>query len=213
MMQDHERHFGTIEATGEGKVTTRPDVANIRLGISTDAKTAREATAQNAVVAGRIIDAIRKVGIDADAIQTVGLSLGPIYEWDDVNKRSVLVGYRTGNVVAVRAPVGKAGEVYDAGFEAGANEGGGVTFGLSDDRAARREAMAEAADLAHRECQLVARTLGVTLRGPVEVQILDGGGPRSVEFTGLRKAEGTPVMAGEIQVSERVRVVYQTKAG
>ena len=73
--------------------------------------------------------------------------------------------------------------------------------------------MRGSADLAHRECQLVARTLGVTLRGPVEVQILDGGGPRSVEFTGLRKAEGTPVMAGEIQVSERVRVVYQTKAG
>lgn len=213
MDHGHEQQFGTIEVTGEGRIAARPDTAQVRLGIVIEAKTAREASEQNAKTANKIIAAVRALGVEESAIQTVGLGLEPVYLWDEPNKRNVLVAYRASNVVAVRAAIERAADVYDAGVGAGANEGGGVSFGLQNDRALRNEALAIAASQAHKECQLVAKTLGVALKGPVQVQIQESSGPRLRELGAIRKSDGTPIMAGELEVVERVHVVYRTTLG
>lgn len=211
MSHEHKQHLGTLSVTGDGSVTARPDIASVRLGASSQAKTAGEATAHNAEVATRIIAAIQGVGIDAAAIHTAALSLEPVYEWDEPGKRNVLVGYRASNSVVVRAPIDKAAEVFDAGVNAGANEGTGVAFGLRDDGELRKKALQLATSDALERIQLVAQVLKVDLLGPLEVQIFDSEAPQAAELVRKVASTSTPIMPGELEIHERVRVVFQTR--
>lgn len=211
MSKEHKHHFGTINVLGEGRVTLRPDIATVRLGVRSQAKTAREAAAQNAAIAARIVAAVGAVGIAEDAIQTVSLTLEPNYEWDESNKINVLVGYRASDNIRVRAPIGAIAEVYDAGVAAGANDGGEVTFGLTDATQARQEALKQATKQALERSEQVARTLQVDLEGPIEVQILEAADAQPREVTRAAVSPATPIMPGELEVIERVRVMFQTK--
>ena len=211
MQHDHEHHHGTITVIGEGVAKARPDAARVTLGVVTQGKRPADAAAENAAIAARVIAAVRAQGIDEDAIRSAGLGVDPVYEWDDANKQNRLVGYRASNSISVTSPIDAVAAVYDAGIEAGATEASGVAFGVLDDRPLRTQALKQATLRGIEEAHLVARTLGVVVRGPVEVELLGGSGPQPSDNLTLRKAAETPVMPGELQVSERVRLVFQTR--
>lgn len=207
-MQTQDKLHAVIEATGRGVVTAQPDVALLRLGVATQAKEPNVATDENAKIMAKVIAAIKQAGIPEDQIQTAGLSLQPVYEWDEPNRRNVLTGYRAENNVSVRTPLERAGKVYDAGIQAGANEAGGIVFTIRDDSTYRRAALVEATRLAVDEIQTVAKALQVSLAGPVQAQVLVDGGQRPFEAT-LRKADvETPILPGQLEIVELVRVVY-----
>lgn len=208
-MQTQDKHQALIEATGRGVVTAQPDIALLRLGVATQAKEPGAATDENAKIVAKVIAAIKQAGIPEGQIQTAGLSLQPVYEWDEPNRRNVLIGYRAENNVTVRTPIERAGKVYDAGIQAGANEAGGIVFTIQDDTKYRRAALAEATRLATDEVQTVAKALGVGLVGPVQAQVLVDGGPRPFEAS-LRKADvETPILPGQLEIVEQVRVVFE----
>lgn len=208
-MQMTDKHHSVIEATGRGSVTAQPDIALLRLGVATRANEPSQATDENAKIVAKVIAAIKQAGIPESAIQTAGLSLQPVYEWDEANRRNVLLGYRAENNVTVRTPVERAGKVYDAGIKAGANEAGGIVFTIADDTKYRRAALAEATRLAVEEIETVAQALKVTLIGPVQAQVISEGGPRPFEAA-IRKAEiDTPILPGQLEIVELVRVTFE----
>lgn len=202
-------HDARIEATGRGLVTAQPDIALVRLGVITQAEDPKSAADENAKRMASVLAALKELMIPPTAIQTSGLSLQPVHEWDEDAKKSVLVGYRAENVVTVRTSVDIAGDVYDAGIQAGADEAGGITFTLLDDKKARRDAIILATKLALEEIQTVAKTLGVQLRGPLRAEVLSDGGPRPFEAA-LRKVDiNTPIMPGTLDIIEQVHVVFE----
>ena len=212
----HEHHIQelqeSIEATGRGVIKVRPDLALVRLGVVVTAKKPETAIAENAERMSAVINAIRKLGVPESAIQTVGFNVQPIYEWDEENKKSVLSGYRATNGVSVRASIEQAGEIYDTGVNAGANEAGGITFTLKDDSKARRDALIQATKLAMDEIQIVATALGVGLRGPLHAEVLENGVDRPIEL-GFRAGDvgTTPVLPGQVEVAQSVRLVFGLK--
>lgn len=208
-----QQHHATIEATGRGSASAPPDIAVVRLGVVTQAKDPKQATAANAAAISKVLAALKNLKIPDSAIQTSGLSLQPIYEWDEQSKKAVLVGYQAEHTMTVRTAVGQAGEVYDAGVTAGANQAGGIQLMLADDTPLRREALKKATKMAVGEIQTVAESLGVALVGAIQAQVLgSGGGARPFE-AGTSKDAGveTPVMGGLLEVVAQVRVVYEIK--
>lgn len=212
----HEHHIQelqeSIEATGRGVIKVRPDLALVRLGVVVTAAKPEAAIAENAERMSAVIHAIRKLGVPESAIQTVGFNVQPIYEWDEENKKSVLSGYRATNGVSVRASIEQAGEIYDTGVGAGANEAGGITFTLKDDSKARRDALIQATKLALEEIQIVATALSVGLRGPLHAEVLENGVGRPIEI-GFKAGDvgTTPVLPGQVEVAQSVRLVYGLK--
>ncbi len=190
-------------------VTAQPDIAVLRLGVATQAKEPIAATDENAKIVAKVIAAIEQAGIAEEQIQTAGLSLQPIYEWDEPNRRNVLQGYRAENSVTVRAPIERAGKAYDAGVRAGANEAGGLVFTIADDSPYRQAALAAATRQAVEEIETVAATLRVGLLGPVQAQVLLDGGPRPLEMNLRAAAAETPIMPGQLEIVEQVRVVFE----
>ena len=66
-----------ISVTGEATVSAAPDQAQLDAGVTTDAKTAREASDANNVTMGKVLAALKAAGIAEKDYQTSRLSLQP----------------------------------------------------------------------------------------------------------------------------------------
>lgn len=208
----------SLTVSGDGESRVAPDEATVRLGVLTQAPTARAAQEQVNRTANAILEAVRRLGVTAEQIQTSDLSLSPVYAQNrpgNDNAEPRITGYQANNVVTVRLQkLEQVGPVIDAGLGAGANRLEGVAFGLRNDRAARAEALTAAVAEAQAKAQALARALKVRL-----VQILDvgEGGLRVAPqpYTKGRmmvQAEAmsdTPVSAGQVGVSATVTVHWE----
>ena len=207
----------TVSADGESRVA--PDEATVRLGVSAQAPTAREVQDQVNRTAGAILEAVRRLGIPADRIQTSELNLGPIYGQERPGseiQQPRIVGYQASNVVSVQVEqLDKVGPVIDAGLGAGANRLEGVVFGLRDDRKARAEALTRAVEEARVKADALARALKVRLVRILEVA--EGGiavSPPPFQKVGRMAMESmamadTPVSAGQVGVTASVTVRWE----
>ena len=120
-----------ISVTGEANVSVAPDQAQIDGGVTSDAKTAREASDANNAAMGKVLLALKGAGIEAKDYQTSRLSLQPQYAPNRAGP-SPITGYRASNRVTVRIrDVTKVANVIDVLVGAGANDIGGINFTVS----------------------------------------------------------------------------------
>jgi uncharacterized protein len=210
-------HVPLLTVAGNGEARVAPDEATVRLGVTAQAPTAREVQDQVNRTAGAILEAVRRVGIPADRIQTSELNLGPVYGQERPGaeiQEPRIVGYQASNVVSVQVEqLDKVGPVIDAGLGAGANRLEGVIFGLRDDRKARADALTRAVEEARGKADALARALKVRLVRILEVA--EGGIAVTPQpFLKGRMAMDaamaeTPVSAGQVGVSASVTVRWE----
>src|ERR1700692_4934734 len=117
-----------ISVTGEAQVSVPPDLAQIDGGVTSEAKTAREASEANNAAMGKVLLALKGAGIDEKDYQTSRLSLQPQSAPNRAGP-SAIVGYRASNRVTIRLrDVTKVASVIDTLVAAGANDIGGINF-------------------------------------------------------------------------------------
>src|SRR5947209_12587150 len=119
-----------ISVTGEATVSVAPDQAQIDGGVTSDARTAREASDANNAAMGKVLLALKGAGIEEKDYQTSRLSLQPQYAQPTPNRNTPqVVGYRASNHVSIKLrDVAKLANVIDTLVGAGANEIGGINF-------------------------------------------------------------------------------------
>lgn len=201
---------GTLEVTGNGRVTAVPDEATVHLTVITEGKTAGEAVASNAKQTQSVIDAVTEQ--PNHGVTTSGLGVTPILEYD-VLSHARIVGYRATNSVTVKTKIGYAGQVFDAGVQAGANESSGLTFGLSNEAQCREDALRLAVRAAFLEARAVAKAADIELEGPETIVIEPSGGRVFFRTASLeRSAPTTPVIPEEMTIAATVRLVFRTRA-
>jgi uncharacterized protein YggE len=195
-----------IHVTATQKVSVKPDKATITLGVYTRAKTARQAQADNAQVMQKVADAVKRFGLNDDAIQTTGYSVYPSY-----TGRSV-VNYDVTNTIRFElTDLAKAGELLDAAADAGANTNVSIAFGLKDADKAYGQALTLAVKEARIKAEAIAsaagRGLGDALR--VEESGPDTPVPYYADYrTAEDSAKSVPVSPGTLDVSATVTIVY-----
>jgi uncharacterized protein YggE len=158
-----------ISVTGEATVSVPPDQAQIDGGVTSDAKTAREASDANNAAMGKVLLALKGAGIDEKDYQTSRLSLQPQYA-PNRSGPSPVVGYRASNRVTVRLrDVAKVAGIIDVLVGAGANELGGITFMVSQASKMLDDAREKAVADARRKAEIYAKAAGVTLGEPISI--------------------------------------------
>ena len=212
-----ERPF--LRVAGEAEVATAPDLAVVTLGVGAQADQASAAQNQVSQVMQRVTAALVEAGVPAARIQTVGLSLYPVYSQPDYRQQNDaqaheprVVGFRAANTVRVRLEdIARIGNVLDAGLSAGANEIQGISFELSNDTAQRTEALAAAVRNARTKAEALADAAGVRLLDVQRIEESGGGAPEPMHRTmGFAAMEaGTPVEPGQVQVSARVVLTFR----
>jgi uncharacterized protein len=198
-----------ITVTGQGTVAVAPDTAMIRIGVTTQAKTAREASEANAKQMTKVIGTIEQSGIAKKDIQTSRLSLQPQY--DSKGGATRLLGFQVTNRVTVRVhKIGDLPSLLDKAIAAGANEMSGISFLVSGESKALDEARADAIVDARRKADLYAKAAGTKV-GKV-VAIIEQGStppPRPFEAALRSGAAATPVAPGEQMLRATVTVTYE----
>ena len=203
-----------ISVTGEATVSVPPDQAQIDGGVTSDAKSAREASDANNAAMGKVLLALKGAGIDEKDYQTSRLSLQPQYATPSKTaERPGVVGFRASNRVTIRIrDVTKVASVIDVLVGAGANEIGGVHFTVTQASKVLDEAREQAIADARRKAQIYAKAAGVTLGEPIAISE-EGGAPtpmfRSKVAGGM--AASAPVAQGEETLSVSVSVSWAIK--
>jgi uncharacterized protein YggE len=200
-----------ISVTGEATVSVPPDQAQIDGGVTSDAKTAREASDANNAAMGKVLLALKGAGIDEKDYQTSRLSLQPQYA-PNRSGPSPVVGYRASNRVTVRLrDVTKVAGIIDVLVGAGANELGGINFMVSQASKLLDDAREKAIADARRKAEIYAKAAGVTLGEPLSIS---GEGSAAPVFRGKMMAPmqaGAAVAQGEETLSVTVSVSWAIK--
>jgi len=202
-----------ISVTGEAAVSVPPDLAQVDAGVTSDAKTAREASDANSAAMGKVLLALKSAGIEQKDYQTSRLSLQPEYA-PNRQGPSPVVGYRASNRVTIRVhDVTKVANVIDTLVGAGANDIGGINFMVSQASKLLDDARTQAVADARRKAEIYAKAAGATLGAPLSISE-EGAAPRPV-FRAKMVAEmaAAPVAQGEETLSVTVNVSWAIKAG
>jgi uncharacterized protein YggE len=201
-----------ISVTGEATISVPPDQAQIDAGVTSDGKTAREASDANNAAMGKVLLALKGAGIDEKDYQTSRLSLQPQYA-PNRSGPSPVVGYRASNRVTVKLrDVTKVASTIDLVIGAGANEFGGINFMVSQSSKLLDDAREKAIADARRKAEIYAKAAGVTLGEPLGISEEGGSGPpvfRSKMAAPM--AAGAPVAQGEETLSVTVSVSWAIK--
>ncbi len=198
-----------VTVTGEGTIAVAPDAAVIRVGVSTQGKTAADASNANAQKMTAVLAAIKDTGIAGRDVQTAALSLQPQY---DAGKPGAprLVGFQVSNQVTVKIrDIKTLPGVLDRAISAGANEMSGNEFVVSEQSKLLDEARGQAIADARRKAELYAQAAGGHV-GRV-VSITDEGAPAPVRpvMSAMRAgAAAVPVAPGEQTLKSAVTVSY-----
>ena len=203
--------IATISVTGEAQVSVPPDLAQIDAGVSTEAKTAREASEANNTTMGKVLLALKGAGIDEKDFQTSRLSLQPQYA-PNRNGPNAIVGYQASNRVTIKLrDVTKVASTIDTLVGAGANDIGGINFMVSSASKLLDDAREQAIADARRKAEIYARAAGVTLGAPVSIS--EEGSPAPMQFRRMSAgvAASAPVAQGEETLQVTVSVSWAIK--
>jgi uncharacterized protein len=200
-----------ISVTGEATVSVPSDLAAVEAGVTSDAKTAHEASETNNATMGKLLLTLKAAGIDARDIQTSRLSLQP-QNAPNRTGPSAITGYRASNRVTVRLrDVSKVASTIDMLVGAGANDIGGINFMVSQASKLLDDARTQAVADARRKAEIYAKAAGVTLGAPLNISEQGSPGPMPFRKMMGGMAAATPVAQGEEMLQVTVNVSWAIK--
>lgn len=201
----------TINVSGTGTINSDPDTANLSFTVTTDGKTAAEASNKNATESQRLINTLTSSGIDKKDIQTSNFFIFPITKNDQFNSSdNKIVGYRVSNTIsALLKNIDKAGSVIDSVTAAGDFTLNGISFGLADSSSSENEALKKAVADARNKAQVVAQAAGEKISGIKSITV--GGAStflKSSAPTAFADGASTEILPSDISVSASVNIEY-----
>lgn len=204
----------TLSLAASGAIKTTPDKVDISTGVTSEAKTAREALDQNSDAMTKVVEALKAEGIDAKDIQTTNFSVNPVYDQRPTDKPAapVVVGYRVTNQVRITLhDIKTLGAILDKVVSLGANQIDSIEFGVDEPEALMDEARKLALKNVTDNAKLYAEAAGVGL-GPI-LTISEEESSYQPRFAAaparMEMAKDVPIEAGTTTVEMRVRVTWE----
>ncbi len=203
----------TITVTGIGRVSVRPDIVDLRLGVTITEATVEAARAASAQAQSAVLARLKALGIEDRDLRTSIVSVQPQYDYSRDSAPPRLVGYQFTNLVAATLrDIEKVGDAIDGALGAGATTIDQIDFRVADQSAAETSAREAAVADARARAETLAAAAGVAIAGVGA--IAEGGGvpipsPRPFERMAMAaKDAGTPVEAGMNEVTATVTITY-----
>ena len=200
-----------IRTTGEGRVTARPDLASVTLGVESLAKALPDAVKDSDARMRAVLAALAQAGIPERDVHTTRYDVALEQRYEP-NAPPQPVGYRVTHELRVLVrggEPGRAGVVLDAALGAGATVVRSIAFEKEDPAPERARALEAAVAAARAKAEVIARASGRTL-GEVRAVSEAGVGPivplRTMNVAKLQSA--TPVQPGELEIAAQVEVEF-----
>ena len=181
-------------------------MAQLNIGVVTQAATAQAAADQNAATTDAVIKALQGILSSAGTIQTLYYSINPRYV--SSGGQQTLAGYMVTNTLQVTTTiVGRVGPLIDAANAAGANNIAGPYFGLQNPDPEVQLALSAASKEALAHASAIASGLGAKTSAVISAE--EGSTVRpfvSGDAGGAATSVATPIQTGTVNVSATVTV-------
>ncbi len=204
----------TLSISATGSVDVAPDIAFITTGVTSEAKTAAKAMADNRSAMSGVFQALKASGVDDRDMQTSNFSMQPQYDYSSRNGPPKLTGYTASNQLSVRVrDLSSLGETLDALVDAGGNTFSGLRFALDDDRGAKNQARSVAMKDAIARAELYANASGYEVARIVTISENASYAPQPAMMMEARSmsADSTSIASGEVGYSITVNVVFELR--
>lgn len=198
---------GTVQAVGSATIFFTPNQAQFTVGVVTQGATAQDAAQRNATLSTTVQNALKSALGTNGNIQTTSYSVEPR---SSNAPAPVIVGYTATNTVLVTTyDLSIIGSLIDTATQAGANNIGGVSFGLQNPDPYIQQALTAAGKQALARAGAIAAGVGGTA-GKV-ISAVQGSSYTPVIGANPVAGAGdtTPIQSGSVSVSANVTVVVQ----
>ncbi|HEY9845443.1 MAG TPA: SIMPL domain-containing protein [Candidatus Caenarcaniphilales bacterium] len=204
-----EKQLKTLTVTGRGTETVPTTLAQVRLGVEAQGKTAQAVQQEIARRSSAVVALLKSRNVQR--LETTGISLNPNYR--DNKGTQQLVGYIGSNTVSFRIATERSGALLDEAVQAGATRIEGINFIAADQAlsTAQQQALREAVQDAQAQANAVLKALNLTQGEVVSIQLNNAAPPPPIyalenRGASLMKADRapTPVVGGEQEVEATV---------
>lgn len=174
---------------GEGRASTKPDIAVVSLGVSANSKTVKEAQSKMNQVINKVTEDLKKLGVEEKDIKTENYNIYPNYDYSEKpisqnvsissspstgseiglleasdNEDSKIIDYSANTNLKIKVrDLDKVNQVIDIGTKNGANQIGGITFEVADRSKSEEEARKLAIEDARKKANIAAKAAGIKL--------------------------------------------------
>lgn len=211
---DQQQRLINIQA--QGKVTAKPDVASLSMGVVSEGKSVEEAQTKNTGVMNNFVDRLKALGIAEDDIKTSNYSVYPMYDYNQDGR--VFKGYEVSQDLTVKIRnLDNSGKVLALAGELGINRVGGISFTIDDPEVYKEQARQLALENARKKAVSISKMIGVDLVSVVSYNEYESG----VNFDQYASAKmeygmggGSPVPqveTGSMDVLMNVNITFEVK--
>jgi uncharacterized protein len=153
----------SFNVTGQGKVSIKPDIARLTVGVQANGKTVQQAQDQLNGAINKVSSAVKSLGVKESDIQTTNYNINPESDVRGSVSQEI-TGYLANTNLSIKvADIEKANAVLDAATKAGANQVGGISFDVADRSKAENEAREKAVSDAKSKASAAAKIAGFKL--------------------------------------------------
>lgn len=203
----------TIHVVGTASATAAPDQAVVTIGVATDGRTVKEAKQANDSRARSMLTRIANVGIPSKDVQTSGLVIEPIYDYQSDTRR--LIKYTMSNTVTVVVRnLSKLEQLIDEAMADGGNMLSGVAFQVSNRESIVDTLRIAAARDAKAKADAIAQALEMKVTRPITITVQQHSPDQPMSMRLFAKAmtaddTSTPIQAGESTIQVSVDVTFE----
>ncbi|WP_026893776.1 SIMPL domain-containing protein [Clostridiisalibacter paucivorans] len=203
----------TITVSGEGTIKVDPDIAFLNIGVETENKDSQKAQEENMNKMNKIIEELKKQGIDEKNIKTVTYDIITKRNYNKDDGTNEIYGYIVRNIVEVKInDIDKVGKIIDAVSNIGSNYIRNIRFGIEKEEDYYIDALQLAIKNAEEKAKAMGQTIGVEVNKPYKV-IEDSRMNYSVRNyamdTVMKVKENTPVSSGQLEINASVNIIYK----
>jgi len=200
-----------IAVVGHGTTSAKPDMAQIQVGVVTQAAEAVKAMKQNNDAMARLLATLEARGISKKDVQTTNFNVMPQYRQGPRGEQQPeIVGYQVTNQATVKVrKLDLLGPVLDELVEQGANQVHGIGFTVAEPDPLLDEARRKAVADAHRKAELYAAAASVSLGPVISIEEEIPHYPRPLVMGAMAKlANSVPISEGEQDFAVSIHVTY-----
>jgi uncharacterized protein YggE len=204
----------SMNVSGTGRVSVVPDIANINIGVRTEAEDVKDALSGNTAQANGIAEVLKDLGVAEEDIQTSNFNVYPSERYNPMTGEVEGRYFVVENTVNVKVrDLSSLGEVLSAVVDAGANNIYGISFNVEDREASVAEARELAIKDAKAKAEAIAEAAGVELGELLSINVYEGSTPITYyDAKGGAYAEASvPISAGTLTITIEANLTYGLK--
>jgi uncharacterized protein len=201
------RDVNNIILRGEGKVTTMPDVAIVRLGVVTEGVDLTTIQSKNAMIVQNIIQILEQMGIDD--ISTFQYTIDKNYTFEDGVR--IDNGFLVRNILEIKVyNMEQTGNIIDTAVEYGANIVDSISFEVSNPSIYYQEAINLAIMDGIDKARSIMNNLGININ-LIPAKIVENStiSQPPVPFFATRESNvSTPIQPGDKDIIANVTLEF-----